>query len=75
MPVMSGEQSTQLIRQYEAENGLNRLVIIALSANVNTASSNKILDAGADGFVGKPVSMKGLDEGEYHVSNAKAMPI
>lgn len=63
MPVMSGEESTTEIRRYEAENGLSRLTIVALSANVNNASSSKILDAGADGFAGKPISMKGLGEG------------
>lgn len=64
MPVMSGHESTTLIRKHEAENDLSALTILALSANVNTQNTNKILDAGADGFLGKPISMQGLGEGE-----------
>lgn len=47
MPVMSGEESTAAIRKYEAENNLRRIVILALSANVTSASSNRVLDNGA----------------------------
>ena len=65
MPVMMGHESTTLIRQHEAENDLRPLTILALSANVNTQNTNKIMDAGADGFLGKPISMKGLGEGMY----------
>lgn len=64
MPVMGGTEATSLIRKHEADNDLRPLTILALSANVNTQNSNTILDAGADGFLAKPISMKGLGEGE-----------
>lgn len=63
MPVMSGEESTTLIRKHEADNGLDRLTILALSANVNARVSDAIQAVGADGFLSKPISMKGLGEG------------
>ena len=79
MPIMSGEESTAAIRQYESEHALERRIpILALSANVTSASSNKILDQGAgksireclstslkvgvDAFLSKPITLAGLQE-------------
>lgn len=69
MPVMNGEESTKEIRKYEAENGLGKIAIMALSANVNKDSSNRIMDAGADGFLGKPISLRQLDEALKYIDS------
>ena len=63
MPIMNGEESTALIRKFELQEGIaRRLVIIALSANTQAASS--FIDAGADCFLSKPIGIKSLGEGK-----------
>lgn len=59
---MSGQESTSLIRSFELDRALPPLPILALSANVNTASHNALLDVGANAFLSKPISLKQLQE-------------
>jgi len=66
---MSGEDSTKEIRRYEAEHSLSKVTILALSANVNKDSSNKIMDAGADGFLGKPITLRQLDDSLKYIQS------
>ncbi|MBL8614783.1 MAG: PAS domain S-box protein [Deltaproteobacteria bacterium] len=53
MPRMDGYEATRCIRR---ELGLTRLPILAVTAGVLVSERQRALDAGMDGFVGKPFS-------------------
>jgi CheY-like chemotaxis protein len=57
MPVMSGYQAAETIRQWERENGKAHLPIIALTANAFEDNRQRCLAAGMDDFLAKPVNM------------------
>ena len=54
MPVMSGLEATQEIREAERKTG-GHLPIIALTAHAMAGDAEKYLSAGMDGYVSKPV--------------------
>jgi len=67
MPVMDGLEATRKIRQYEQEQKIDgpapgRVPIVAMTAydddNERTASKN----AGMDGFISKPISIKSIGQ-------------
>lgn len=60
MPVMDGFEATRRIRVREADAGLNRVPVIALTAQVAGTSEADWTDAGADGFVSKPFTIERL---------------
>lgn len=63
MPVMDGFTATRKIREWEENRGItkaDRLPVIALTANVSTAAEIECLEAGADKFLPKPLTMKAL---------------
>ncbi|MDN2664533.1 ATP-binding protein [Psychromonas sp. 14N.309.X.WAT.B.A12] len=60
MPVMDGLTAAKLRRQYEQENGLPRLPIIALTAGVLPQDKRSALDSGMDGFTNKPINVPQL---------------
>ena len=62
MPVMDGFELAGAIRQREAEAGLPRIPILALSANVVQGEAERCIGAGMDDFVGKPAPMPVLAE-------------
>jgi signal transduction histidine kinase/CheY-like chemotaxis protein/HPt (histidine-containing phosphotransfer) domain-containing protein len=62
MPVMDGFELAGAIRQREAEAGLPRIPILALSANVVQGEAERCISAGMDDFVGKPAPMPVLAE-------------
>ncbi len=55
MPEMGGVEATRAIRQREAERGLARLPIIALTANAMADAVTECMEAGMDGYVSKPI--------------------
>lgn len=55
MPEMDGLEATQLIRAYEVENGLSRVKIIAMTAHAVEGDRERILAAGLDDYVTKPL--------------------
>ncbi|MDR1963269.1 MAG: response regulator [Planctomycetaceae bacterium] len=55
MPEMDGYEATDLIRQWELEQGKKRTPIIALTANATKEDIQKCLDAGMDAFCSKPI--------------------
>ena len=61
MPNMDGLQTTQLIRQKEAEQGLPRIPIVALTANTLEADKNNALAAGMDDYLQKPIRLNDLE--------------
>lgn len=61
MPEMDGYRATELIRQYERENKLSPLPIIALTANAIKGDEQKCKDAGMDDYLSKPVRKEMLE--------------
>ena len=60
MPTMDGLEATARIRQWEAESGRPRLVIIALTASAFDDDHQRCLAAGMDDFLTKPISVPKL---------------
>ena len=62
MPVMDGVSATRAIRAAEAQGGLPRTKIIALSANAMLHQVKEYLAAGMDMHVAKPIQLGKLQE-------------
>lgn len=62
MPVMDGYEATQRLREYEKENRLEHLPVIAMTANAMEGDKDKCLAAGMDDYVAKPVKQQALRE-------------
>ncbi len=60
MPVMDGVTATRLIREREAERGLPRTPIIALTANAMSHHTEEYLGVGMDEVVAKPLNITEL---------------
>jgi PAS domain S-box-containing protein len=60
MPGMDGYTATREIRQWEREHGQRHTPIIALTASVLDEAVNKIIEAGCDSQVSKPVRRQTL---------------
>ncbi|HYD18511.1 MAG TPA: PAS domain S-box protein [Patescibacteria group bacterium] len=54
MPGMDGFESTRLIRDFEAREGLTPVPIVAMTAHVREKDKQLCLDAGMDDFIPKP---------------------
>jgi len=60
MPVMDGIEAIRLLRDEEAEQALPHTPAIALTAHTIQGFRQKLLDAGMDGYVTKPVTIPTL---------------
>lgn len=60
MPVLDGLQATQIIRQYEKQNGLAFTPILAVTANVLARERKSSKLAGMNGFIKKPIDIEDL---------------
>jgi signal transduction histidine kinase/FixJ family two-component response regulator len=69
MPVMDGITATRAIRNAEAQQGLTRTPIIALSANAMTHQVKEYLAAGMDMHVAKPIQLGRLHQAFEAVLN------
>jgi two-component system sensor histidine kinase BarA len=62
MPEMDGFAATRAIRAYEAENGLERTPVVALTAHAAGGGGDSWRDAGMDDYLTKPFTMRSLAE-------------
>ena len=62
MPRMDGWQALQRIRQREAETGIRRTPILAVTADASSRTRDAVLVAGMDGYLPKPFKMDKLQE-------------
>jgi CheY-like chemotaxis protein len=60
MPVMDGYVAARHIREWEAQQGAGRCIIIALTANALQGDRQKCLDAGMDDHLSKPFTTEQL---------------
>ena len=69
MPVMNGSEAVKKIREFEHDNALGAIGIVALSANVIKGAREKALEYGYNAFMGKPFSMDELESVlEYYLA-------
>lgn len=61
MPVMDGYQATIRLRQLEAERGLPKTPVIALTANALSQDREAALAAGMNDFLTKPITREALE--------------
>ena len=60
MPVTNGYESAMLIRQYEQKNSLERVTIVAITADTIEGGKEKCEKAGMDDFLSKPLMINDL---------------
>lgn len=60
MPEMDGYQAARSIREIEAAEGRPRIPIIAVTAHALVGERNKVLEAGMDDYMTKPISVEQL---------------
>jgi CheY-like chemotaxis protein len=69
MPEMDGLEASRSIRAREAGSG-RHVTILALTANVGEGDERRCLEAGADGYLPKPLGIDALREALERVSTA-----
>ena len=67
MPVMDGLEATRKIRQYEQEQNIDeaspqRVPIVAMTAYDDEKEKTASKNAGMDGFIAKPISIKTIGQ-------------
>jgi CheY-like chemotaxis protein len=62
MPVLDGFEATIKIREFEKQNGLPSIPIIALTAGISADDKERCLNSGMDDYLTKPFSISELRE-------------
>ncbi|PHR55244.1 MAG: hypothetical protein COA44_11085 [Arcobacter sp.] len=62
MPIMGGQEATQMIMQYEIDKKLKHTPIISVTANALKGDKERFLEAGMDGYIAKPIESAKLEE-------------
>jgi len=62
MPVMGGIEATQAILDYEKENGIGHIPIVAVTANALKGDKERFLDKGMDQYISKPIKLDEIDK-------------
>ncbi len=60
MPIMDGIEATQEIIEFEEEENIKHIPIIAVTANVLKGDRERFLGAGMDDYISKPINKKDL---------------
>lgn len=60
MPVLDGIRTIRKIREREAEESKERLLVVALTANAMKGDREKCIEAGMDDYLSKPLQLKEL---------------
>ena len=60
MPVLDGVETFKQIREYEKQNNLNKIPIVALTANAIKGDKEKFIDLGMDDYLSKPINTNEL---------------
>ena len=60
MPIMDGLEATKKILEYEENNNLPHVPIVALTANAIKGDKEKFLSVGMDGYLSKPINKEEL---------------
>jgi len=71
MPVMGGVESTHSILQYEKDNNVKHIPIIALTANALPGDREKYISEGMDDYATKPLEVKILENLITHYCNVE----
>lgn len=74
MPEMDGFQATGAIRNLENKFGRKPVPIIALTAHISGPDAERWKDAGMDGYLAKPFTMKSLSDALSSVIQAPQSP-
>jgi len=61
MPELNGIAAMQQIKEYETQNSMILTPVVALTASVLDSDKERFLNAGMDGFVGKPINTEELE--------------
>jgi len=60
MPIISGTDTAKKIIEYEKENSLDHIPILAVTGDVRKESIKSVFEVGMDGFLAKPVELETL---------------
>lgn len=69
MPELDGEEATRIIRTWPASQG-GKTPIIAMTAHASTDNARQCREAGMNGHLGKPFSLKDLHEALQNIITA-----